>query len=86
MHFGYAVFDGHGDVLLGDLRRRPRSSVAAIQVYDVRPGVVAAHSDHIHIGRGGDLDGDQCLRVHGLDPVHVFLVVLHRIDAVEGEG
>ena len=86
VHLGDGVLDGHGDVLLGDVGRRAGAAVAAVQVDDVRPGVVAAHRHHVHVGGRGDLHAHQAVRVHLLDPVQVLLVVLHAVDAVEGEG
>ncbi len=79
------VLDGHGDVLLGDVRRRAGAAVAAVEVDDVRAGVVAAHGHHVHVRGRGDLRRNQGARVDVLDPVEVLLVVFDRIDAMERE-
>ena len=85
VHLRHRVLDGHGDILLGDVRRRAGSAVTAVQLDDVRAGVKAADSHHVHVRRRGDLDGDQGPRVDRLDPVDMLLVVLHRVDTVKGE-
>ena len=86
VHLGDGVLDGHGDVFLGDVRRGAGAAVAAVQLDHVGPGVIAAHRHHVHVRGGGDLHRHQGPGVHFLDPVEVLLVVLHGIDAVEGEG
>ena len=85
VHLGDRIFQRHGDILLGYLGRGARAPIGAVQVHDVRARIVAAHRHHVHVGRGRNLDRDQGLRIDRLDPVHVFLVILHRVDAVEGK-
>ena len=85
VHLRDGVLDGHGDVLLGDVRRRAGAAVAAVQVDDVGSGVVAAHGHHVHVGGRRYLHAHQALAVHFLDPIDVLLVVFHAVDAVEGE-
>jgi len=51
----------------------------------VGAGVVAAHGHHVHVGGRGDLHAHQAAEIHFLDPIDVLLVVLHAVDAVEGE-
>ena len=52
VHLADGVFDGHGDVLLGDVRRRAGPAIAAVDVDDVRAGGITAHSHHVHVRRG----------------------------------
>ena len=80
-----AQLDRHRDVLLGDLGRRAGAAVAPVDVKDVRPGVVRADRDHVHVGRGRDLHRDERPGVDRLDPVDVLLVVLDGVDGVERE-
>ncbi len=49
-------------------------------------GVVHAHGHHVDVARRGDLGREQGPRIDVRHPVEMFLVVFHRIDAVEGEG
>ncbi|OQB37394.1 MAG: hypothetical protein BWY06_02391 [Candidatus Latescibacteria bacterium ADurb.Bin168] len=86
MHLGYGVLDGHGDVLLGDLRGRPGAAVPAVQVHDVRSGVIGPDGHHLHVVGRRDLHRKEGLGIDGGDPIQVLLVVLHGIYAVEGEG
>ncbi len=85
VHLRDGVLDGHGDVLLGDVRRRAGAAIAAVQVDDMGAGVVAAHGHHVHIGGRRYLHAHQAVGIHFLDPIEVLLVVFHAVDAVEGE-
>ena len=48
--------------------------------------VVHAHGHHVDVARRGDLGREQGPRIDVRHPVEMFLVVFHRVDAVEGEG
>ena len=85
MHLRNGVLDGHGDVLLGDVRRRAGAAIAAIEVNDVRARAVTPHGHHIHVGGRRYLHAHQALAVGFLDPIHVLLVVFHAVHAVKGE-
>ena len=85
VHLADGVFDGHGDILLGDVRRRAGPAVAAVNVDDMRAGGVAAHRHHIHVRRRRYLRRDQGPPVDVLYPVDVLHVVFDGIDAVERE-
>ena len=80
------ILDRHGDVLLGDVRRRPRAAVAAVEVYDVCARVVHADGHHVDVAWSGDLGREQRPRIDVRHPVEMFLMVFDRIDAVEREG
>ena len=86
MDLGDSVLYGHGNVFLGNVRRRPGAAIAAIQVDNVCSRVIATHRHHVHVCGSRDLNGNQHPRIDLFDPVHVFLVILHRIDRVEGKG
>ena len=83
MHAGDRKFDRHSDVLLGDLRRRARSTIAAIDLQNVRAGIVGAHCHHVDIGRRRNFHRDKRLGINGLDPIDVLLMVLDGINAVK---
>ena len=85
VHLADGIFDGHGDVLLGDVRRRAGSAVAAVDVNDMRAGGITADRDHIHVRRRRYLRRNQGAPVDVLDPVDVLHVVFDGIDAVERE-
>ena len=73
VHLGDGVLDGHGDVLLGDVRGGAGAAIAAIQVDDVRAGVVAAHGHHVHVGGRGDLHAHQAGGLTSLIQSRCFL-------------
>ena len=52
VHLANGVFDGHGDVLFGNVRRRAGSAIAAVNVDNMCAGGIAAHGNHVHICRG----------------------------------
>ena len=39
------------------------AAVAAVQMDDTGPGIIAAHGHHIHIRGSGDFDGNQGSRI-----------------------
>ena len=85
VYLGDRVFNRHGNVLLGNIRGRPCSAIASIQVDDMGSRIIAAHRHHIHIGWCRHFDRNQRLRVYGFDPVYMLFVILHGIDAVKRE-
>ena len=85
VHFRDRVFDGHRDVLLGDVGCRAGAAIAAVQMDDVGACVVAADRDHVDIVRGGHLYRDQGAFIHFLDPIEVLLVILDGVHAVKRE-
>src|SRR2546427_12248316 len=50
---------------------------------DVRSSIVAPDRHHVYIGRRGHFHRDKRAGIHGLDPVNMLLVILHRIDTME---
>ena len=85
VNFGNGVFQRHGNIFLGDVGRRTCAPIAAVEMNDMGSGIITPHCHHIHIRGRGDFDRDQGLGIHRLYPVHMLLVVFHRIDAVERE-
>ena len=86
MNLGDSKLYRHSNILLGDLRSRTRAAIGTIQMNDVGTRIVAAHSDHIHVGGGGDFNRYQGIWVGGLYPIDMFAVVFYRIHRVEWEG
>ncbi len=86
MHFRYGVFDGHGDILFGDVRRCAGAAIAAVNMNNMCAGIVGTDRYHIHIIRCRDFDGNQRIGIHFLDPVNMLLVIFDGIDRVKREG
>ncbi len=77
MDLGKRIFDGHGDVLLGNIRSSAGTPVAPVQMNDMGPSVITSHSHHIHVRRRGDLDRYQRLGIHCLYPIHMLFMIFH---------
>ena len=86
MHAVDGVFDRHGDILLGDVRRRAGPAVTAVEMDYVGAGVIGADGHHVDVDRRGDLGREQRPGIDVLDPIEVFFVIFDGIDTVEREG
>jgi len=49
MDLGDGILNRHGDVFLGNIRRGAGAAVAAVDMDDVRAGIVRTHGYHVHI-------------------------------------
>ena len=86
VNFWNGIFNGHGNILFGNVRGCTRTAVTAVNVNDMGTGMIGAYGNHVHIRGGGYFYGAQDIMVNFLHPVHMLFMVFNRIDGVEREG